>query len=55
MLTIATNLGNSVRITDSQSGYRAFKKEILESFSYSSAGMGIESEMVIGASRKDSG
>jgi hypothetical protein len=46
VLTFATNLGNPVRITDSQSGYRAFKKDALMSFDYVQTGMGIESEMV---------
>jgi hypothetical protein len=35
-----------VSITDSQSGYRAFKKDALMSFDYVQTGMGIESEMV---------
>ena len=46
ILTTATNFRNAVRITDSQSGYRAFTKDIVNSFSYSEAGMGIESEMI---------
>jgi glycosyltransferase involved in cell wall biosynthesis len=46
VLTFATNLGNPVRITDSQSGYRAFKRDALTSFDYVQTGMGIESEMV---------
>jgi hypothetical protein len=46
VLTFATNLGNPVSITDSQSGYRAFKKDALMSFDYVQTGMGIESEMV---------
>ena len=51
VLTFATNLGSPVRITDSQSGYRAFRKEILSGFEYTEAGMGIESEMVRSAVR----
>ena len=51
VLTFATNLGSSVRITDSQSGYRAFRKEILNGFEYTESGMGIESEMVRSAVR----
>ena len=46
ILTSATNLGSSVKITDSQSGFRAFRKDVLRNFSYSEAGMGIESEMI---------
>ena len=51
VLTFATNLGSPVRITDSQSGYRAFRKEVLSGFEYTEAGMGIESEMVRSAVR----
>ncbi len=46
ILTSATNFGSSVKITDSQSGYRAFTKEVVREFAYSEAGMGIESEMI---------
>ena len=45
VLTYATNFGSTVKITDSQSGYRAFKKDVLKSFDYAETGMGIESEM----------
>ena len=51
ILTTATNLGNTVKITDSQSGYRAFSKNMLSRFSYAEAGMGIESEMIRNAAR----
>ena len=51
VLTIATNMGSAVKITDSQSGYRAFSKDILSSFDYAETGMGIESEMVRSAVR----
>lgn len=51
VLTYATNLGNTIKITDSQSGYRAFRKEVLRSFDYEESGMGIESEMVRNAGR----
>ncbi len=51
VLTYATNLGNTMKITDSQSGYRAFRKEVLRHFDYSEAGMGIESEMARNAAR----
>jgi len=52
ILTIATNMGHAVKITDSQSGYRAFRKDILASFDYVETGMGIESEMVRSAVRR---
>ena len=51
ILTTATNLGNSVKITDSQSGYRAFNKNILARFAFLESGMGIESEMIRSAVR----
>jgi len=43
---LVNELGNPVRITDSQSRYGAFKKDALKSFDYVQTGMGIESEMV---------
>lgn len=52
VLTFATNMGNEVKITDSQSGYRAFRKGILKTFNYAEPGMGIESEMVRSAVRQ---
>ena len=51
ILTSATNFKSPVKITDSQSGYRAFSKNIVSTFTYSEAGMGIESEMVRNAVR----
>jgi hypothetical protein len=45
-------MGNAVKITDSQSGYRAFRRDILRSFDYAETGMGIESEMVRSAVRQ---
>lgn len=51
VLNIATNLGSAVKITDSQSGYRAFSKEALMVFDYAETGMGIESEMIRDAVR----
>ena len=46
ILTSATNLGSPVKITDSQSGFRAFSKNVMKTFTYSEKGMGIESEMI---------
>ena len=51
VLTLATNLGSSVKVTDSQSGYRAFRSEVIRGFSFSETGMGIESEVVRNAVR----
>jgi len=52
VLTIATNVGNPVKITDSQSGYRAFKSDIIQGFNYSAKGMAIESDMIRDAARR---
>jgi len=53
VLTLATNVGSTVKITDSQSGFRAFKKEVVEGFDYSTPqGMEIESSMVRSAVRR---
>lgn len=46
VLTIATNLGSTIKITDSQSGFRAFRGDVVGGFDYSAEGMGIESYMV---------
>ena len=51
ILTSATNLGNHVKITDSQSGYRAFTKEVVKGLDYTERGMGIESEIIRNAVR----
>ena len=52
VLNYATNIGNSEKVTDSQSGFRAFRKEIIGLFDFNEAGMGIESEMTRTAMRK---
>jgi glycosyltransferase involved in cell wall biosynthesis len=53
VLTLATNLGSTVKITDSQSGFRAFRKEVVAGFDYSTPqGMEIESSMVRSAVKR---
>jgi glycosyltransferase involved in cell wall biosynthesis len=53
VLTLATNIGSTVKVTDSQSGFRAFRREVVEGFDYSSAqGMEIESSMVRNAVKR---
>ncbi len=52
VLTFATNLGSAVKITDSQSGYRAFRKEVVKGFDYGVQGMAIESNMVRNAVKR---
>jgi glycosyltransferase involved in cell wall biosynthesis len=44
-LTIATNLASGVRVSDSQSGYRAFSARALDELSFGQGGFSIESEM----------
>ena len=45
VLTFVTNLGAEVRLTDSQSGFRAFSSRAIESLSFSEKGFSVESEM----------
>jgi glycosyltransferase involved in cell wall biosynthesis len=51
VLTLATNAGTSQQITDSQNGFRAFARNTFDCFSFNQTGMGIESEMLIDATR----
>jgi len=44
-VTSVTNLASGVRLTDSQSGYRAFSPRALDSISFGSKGFSVESEM----------
>src|SRR5919202_3956184 len=44
-LTLVTNLASGVRISDSQSGFRAFSPLALDALSFSQGGFSIESEM----------
>jgi glycosyltransferase involved in cell wall biosynthesis len=44
-LTLATNLASGVRVSDSQSGYRAFSARALDELSFGQGGFSIESEM----------
>ena len=49
VLTIATNIGTKLHITDTQNGFRAFSKKSFNSFSFNEIGMAIESEMLMDA------
>ncbi len=51
VLTLATNFGTKMHITDSQNGFRAFSKKSFECFSFKQNGMAIESEMLMDASK----
>jgi len=45
ILTIFTNLGSRVNLTDSQSGLRAFSPKAMQAFSFVEQGLSVESEM----------
>ncbi len=45
ILTLTTNLGSGVRLTDSQSGFRAFSRRAIELLSFTHRGLSMESEM----------
>ena len=49
VLTIATNIGTKLHITDTQNGFRAFSKKSFNAFSFNENGMAIESEMLMDA------
>ncbi|TET14802.1 MAG: glycosyltransferase family 2 protein, partial [Dehalococcoidia bacterium] len=45
LLTFLTNLGSRVKLTDSQSGFRAFSPKAIEALSFAEEGLSVESEM----------
>jgi hypothetical protein len=45
ILTFMTNIGSRTKLSDSQSGFRAFSKKAIESLEFEEKGIGIESEM----------
>lgn len=49
VLDSATNLASGVKLTDSQSGFRAFSRYSLDHFNFDPDGFGIESDMIIEA------
>jgi glycosyltransferase involved in cell wall biosynthesis len=53
VLTFLTNFGSRVRLTDSQSGFRAFSPKAIESLSFVEEGLSIESEMQFLAKKAD--
>ncbi|MBE8539356.1 glycosyltransferase [Geoglobus acetivorans] len=52
ILTFVTNLGSEITISDSQSGFRAMNRKVLESINFESNGYSIESEMIARLSSK---
>ena len=53
VLDMATNFNTKEKVTDSQSGFRAFSRKTLSVFRFEQKGYGIESEMLIEASNAD--
>lgn len=51
VLTLATNKAAGFRVTDTQSGFRAFARKALNCFTFGEKGMGIESEMLVDAGK----
>lgn len=51
ILTFITNLGSKVKLSDSQSGFRAFSRKAIGLMAFSERGLSIESEMQLVASR----
>ncbi|MDG7041732.1 MAG: glycosyltransferase family 2 protein [Nitrososphaerota archaeon] len=51
VLTLFTNLGSRVNLTDSQSGLRAFSPKAIQAFSFVEQGLSVESEMQFLASQ----
>ncbi|MEW5898964.1 MAG: glycosyltransferase family 2 protein [Bacillota bacterium] len=45
VLNLCTNLGSGVKLTDSQSGFRAFSTRAIECLSFAEKGFAVESEM----------
>jgi glycosyltransferase involved in cell wall biosynthesis len=45
ILTFTSNIGSQVRLTDSQSGFRALSKKALERLQFNSKGFSVESEL----------
>lgn len=45
VLNLFTNLGSGIKLTDSQSGFRAFSRRAIESLSFAEKGFAVESEM----------
>ena len=53
LLTFLTNLGSRVKLTDSQSGFRAFSPKAIEALSLAEEGLSVESEMQFLANEAD--
>lgn len=51
VLDTATNLASGIKLTDTQSGFRAFSSESFKHFNFDPDGFGIESDMLIEAAK----
>ncbi len=51
-LTVATNLGSGLRLSDTESGYRAFSRRAIEEMRFSGSGFAIEPETQFEAKRR---
>ena len=51
-ITKLTNLSSGLKITDSQSGFRAYNKEVIDKILPSEYGMGVSTEILIKATKK---
>ncbi len=45
VLNVATNLGSGVKVSDSQSGFRAFNSKAIKFMTFNETGLSVESEM----------
>lgn len=53
VLNFVTNLGSRTKLTDSQSGFRAFSAKAIQTISFREKGLSIESEMQLVASQQN--
>jgi glycosyltransferase involved in cell wall biosynthesis len=53
VLTLATNMGTGIRISDTQSGFRSFSQQAINNMSFSESGFAVESEMQFEARKYD--
>ena len=53
VLTFFTNIGSQIKLTDSQSGFRAFSPSAIKAFSFAEKGLSVESEMQFLAKEAD--
>lgn len=53
VLDSATNLASGVKLTDSQSGFRAFSRYSIDHFNFDPDGFGIESDMIIESAKNN--